>query len=68
MGDLTEYIHRNIGSTGVYIGKLEVPFKPIDDKAEEESHFEKNEPEIIKYLFSNKDHEELIVGTSLKPD
>jgi hypothetical protein len=27
--DFAEYLHRNVGSTGVYIGQLEAPFKTI---------------------------------------
>jgi hypothetical protein len=26
LGDFAEYMHRNVGSTGVYIGQLEEPF------------------------------------------
>lgn len=59
-------MHRNIASTGVYIGQLEAPFKPIADDADDEAHLDKAAPEIIKFKFANSDHKDLIVGTDLE--
>ena len=61
-------MHKNVGSTGVYIGQLEAPFKAIADDADDEAHLDKTAPEIIKFKFANKDHQELIVGTNLEPN
>jgi hypothetical protein len=68
LGEFAEYLHRNVGSTGVYIGQLEAPFKNIAEDADEEAHLDKNSPEVIKYKFANADHKELMVGTKLEPN
>lgn len=65
--ELSVYLHENTGATGVYIGKLEHPFKEIGDDADESAHLNTDSPEIIKFLFSNEDHRAKVVGTSLKP-
>lgn len=60
-------MHRNMGSTGVYIGQLEAPFKAIVEDADEDAHLDKASPEIIKFKFANSDHQSLVVGTNLEP-
>jgi hypothetical protein len=60
-------MHMNMGSTGVYIGQLEPPHKPIEEDADDDAHLDTNSPPIIKFKFSNEDHKDLIVGTSLAP-
>ena len=35
LGELAQFIHENVGSTGVYIGELEPPFQPIEEDADE---------------------------------
>jgi len=67
LGDFAEYLHKNIGSTGVYIGQLEPPFKEIPEDADDEAHLDKSKPDIIKFKFANEDHTNLIVGTHLEP-
>ena len=41
---LAQYIHDNIGSTGVYIGQLEPPFLPIKEDADKAAHLDLNNP------------------------
>lgn len=65
--ELSVYLHENTNATGVYIGKLEHPFKDIPDNADENAHLDKDSPEVIKFIFSNIDHRTKVVGTSLKP-
>jgi hypothetical protein len=67
LGAFAEYLHANVGSTGVYIGQLEPPHKPIEEDGEEDAHLDLNNPAIIKFKFANKDHKELLLGSSLKP-
>lgn len=68
MEELAAFIHENINATGVYIGKLEHPFKPIAEDADEKAHLDLHNPEIIKFKFSNIDHRVIVVGTNLKPN
>ena len=42
-------MHENTNATGVYIGKLEHPFKEIAEDADEKAHLDTDSPEIIKF-------------------
>lgn len=64
---MTEYVHSNVGSTGVYIGQLEPPLREIADDADENAHLDLERPEIIKFKHANEDHRDLITGTVLQP-
>ena len=66
--DFAQYIHNNVGSTGVYIGQLEPPRRKIKDDADENSHLNLEKPEIIKFKYANEDHRSLINGTVLAPN
>ena len=66
LGGLAQHIHDNIGSTGVYIGQLEPKVRKIKDDDDEKAHLDLDSPEIIKFKFANSDHQDLIVGTTLK--
>jgi len=62
--DFAQYLHNNMGSTGVYIGQLEPPRKKAEDDADEDAHLDRDKPEIIKFKFANSDHS-YIIGTDL---
>jgi len=64
---LAEYVHSNVGSTGVYIGQLEPPLRAIADDADENAHLDLERPELIKFKHANEDHRDLITGTLLQP-
>lgn len=64
---LAQYIHDNIGTTGVYIGQLEAPFLGIKEDADNAAHLDLANPQIIKFKFANSTHKELIQNTTLKP-
>lgn len=66
--ELCEYLHRNIGATGVYIGKLEPKMKAIQDDDDENAHVDEDAPRVIKFKHANKDHQVLMVGSVLHPD
>lgn len=53
LGAFAEFLHNNVGSTGVYIGQLEPPRKAIEEDADEEAHLDLNSPPIIKFKFAN---------------
>ena len=67
LGAFAEFLHSNVGSTGVYIGQLEPPRKPIEEDADEDAHLDMASPAIIQFKFANQDHQELLLGTSLQP-
>ena len=67
MEAFAQYIHNNIGSTGVYIGQLEPPRKQAEEDGGEDDHLDREKPEILKFKFANSDHKELIVDTELPP-
>lgn len=66
MEALAEYIHRNVGSTGVYIGELEPELLNINDDADETAHLDLNNPEVIKFKFANADHRTLLTNKVLR--
>jgi hypothetical protein len=66
--DFANYLHKNIGATGVYIGKLEPPLKPIEDDADDSAHIDSEAPLVIKFKHADKSHEKLMVGAVLNPD
>ena len=63
--DFAQYLHNNMGSTGVYIGQLEPPRKDAEEDADEDAHLDRDKPEIIKFKFANSDHD-YIIGTDLQ--
>ena len=65
--ELTHFLAHHTGATGVYIGKLVFPIKPIDDDAAENDHLDEEAPKVIRYLYATPDHKFLIDRT-LKPD
>lgn len=66
--ELTNYIHRNINATGVYIGQLEPPMKEIGDDAGDADHIDAEAPLVLKFKHANKDHEDCMVGAVLTND
>jgi hypothetical protein len=57
---LAQYIHNNVGSTGVYIGQLEPPRLEINDDANETAHMDMKNPEVVKFKFADSSHKELM--------
>ena len=48
------------GATGVYLGKLVAPEKPIADCAEDHEHIDEEAPKVIKYLYASEGHDFMI--------
>lgn len=61
--DFTLYLKEHTGATGVYIGKLIKPNKPIKDDDDDKAHEDSNATEIIQYIHASPDHEFLIEKT-----
>jgi hypothetical protein len=66
--DLCNYIHKNIGATGVYMSKLEPKMKEIADDADDQAHIDAEAPHVLKFKHANEDHQELMVGAVLEPN
>lgn len=64
---LANYLHRNIGATGVYIGQLQPPHLKIEEDADEQAHLDLENPEVIKFKFANTNHKDLMVNQILPP-
>lgn len=67
LDELAEYLHEFTGATGVYIGKLIQPRKEIGDDDDDRAHIDNDNPKVVWYIHSNKNHE-FIKGQILKVD
>lgn len=54
--EFTHYLKEFTGATGVYIGKLIKPNKPIKENDNDKAHENPDAPEIIKYIHASQDH------------
>ena len=68
MTELANYLQKNVGATGVYIGKLEPPMKAIEDDADDLAHIDSEAPLVIKFKHADQSHEKLMVGAVLTQD
>jgi hypothetical protein len=66
--ELCNYLHKNIGATGVYISKLEPKMKAIADDAGENDHIDDEAPAVLKFKHANNDHQALMIGAVLSPN
>ena len=64
---LVDFIKKNTGATGVYIGKLQFPDKKITIDADDKAHFDPEAPKVVKFIHANPDHE-FMVDAVLTPD
>lgn len=61
--DFTHFLKEHTGATGVYIGKLIRPNKPIKEEDNEKAHENPEAPEIIKYIHATADHDFMVNRT-----
>ena len=61
--DFTHFLKEHTGATGVYIGKLIRPHKPIKEDDHDKAHENAEAPEIIRYLHATPDHDFMINKT-----
>lgn len=64
--NLALYLSHFTGATGVYIGKLLPPSKPVDDQSEDTSHIIADQPKVIKYIHTTENHT-FMLGKTLTP-
>lgn len=50
LDDLATFLHEFTGATGVYVGKLEHPRLPIDDKDNDKAHVDREAPKVVKFI------------------
>jgi hypothetical protein len=50
LGELASFLQEFTGATGVYIGKLEHPRLPIDDKDNDKAHVDREAPKVLKFI------------------
>ena len=66
--ELANYMHKNVGATGVYIGKLEPEMREIKDDDDDTAHIAEDAPLVLKFKHANQDHEAIMVGRVLSQD
>jgi hypothetical protein len=54
---LCDYLSDFTGATGVYIGKLMVPMKDINEDDDDRAHLDEENPKVIRFLYANDNHE-----------
>ena len=65
---LPDFIAKQRGFAGVYIGKLDYAIKTITHKDEEElAHLDQEQPKLIHYIGASKDHK-FMIGKKLAPE
>lgn len=63
--ELANYLQKNLGATGVSVGKLELKMQPIQDDDDDKAHIAEDAPLVIKFKHANGDHEPIMVGAVL---
>lgn len=66
MNDLANYLKQCTNATGVYIGELIKPKKPIEEFDMDDAHIDNEAEEIIRYIHATEGHEYLINKTLKK--
>lgn len=67
LDDLTNFIQKHTGATGVYIGKLVYPMKEIEEDAGELDHEDQEAPKVIRYIHATENHK-FLIDRCLGPD
>ena len=68
MDSLAEFLQEYTGpSTGVYIGKVERPRKPIGEADDDKAHVDREGSKLIRFHYASKGHE-FMKGKLLKAD
>jgi hypothetical protein len=64
---LSRFLQEFTGATGVYIGKLEHPRLPIDEKDNDKAHVDRDAPKVLKFLHAAPEDQSYMKGKILKP-
>lgn len=60
---LVDIIAENTGATGVYIGKLVPPTRPIKDNSDDHAHIVENQPKVVRYIHTTPNHSYMVNKT-----
>jgi len=47
--ELTHFLAKHTQATGVYIGKLVYPMRPIEEDAGDNDHLDEEAPKVVRY-------------------
>lgn len=64
---MVDFIEEHTGATGVYIGRLVNPKKPIEDDAGDNDHIDEEAPKVIQYTHATASHK-FMVDRVLSPE
>ena len=57
---MVDFIEEHTGATGVYIGKLVYPKKPIEDDAGDNEHIDEEAPKVIQFSHATESHKFMV--------
>ena len=60
MDNLANLIKEFTNATGVYIGKLVAPRKPIGDTDDDRAHIDEENPKVIRFTNASEGHEFMV--------
>ena len=60
MQGLVDFLEEQSEATGVYVGKLVFPKRPIEDDAADNAHFDDEAPKVIQYTHATKSHSYMV--------
>jgi hypothetical protein len=65
--ELADFLEEQSGATGVYVGRLVFPKKPIEDDAADNAHFDDEAPKVIQFSHATNSHA-YMVDQVLEPE
>jgi hypothetical protein len=65
--ELTDFLQKHTGATGVYIGYLQYPEVEIAEDAGDDEHLNTEAPKVIKFTHATQDHS-FVVNAVLQPE
>lgn len=65
--ELVDKLKTQTNATAVYVGKLIQPTKPIDEKSMDDAHLNPDAEQLIKFLYTNEEHQ-FLVDKTLRQD
>jgi hypothetical protein len=68
LAELAKFLLELTGSTGVYIGKLEHPRLPIEDKDNDRAHVDRSANKVVKFIHASPEDHHYMIGKVLKPN
>lgn len=54
--ELSNFLKDMVNATGVYIGWLKPPFKPIEDDDDDKAHIDEENPKVVWFMTHDESH------------